>query len=46
VVALRSLEEGEDGNVSAFDVDGSDTSATEFVWGSDLIVGVGTRWGR
>ena len=45
VVGLKRLGRGEDGNVSSSVVDGFLTSTTEFVWSSDLIVGVGTRWG-
>ena len=46
VIGLKSLGRGEDGNVSGSAVDGSGSSTTEFVWGSDLIVGVGARWER
>jgi hypothetical protein len=45
MVGLKSLGRWEYGNVSASVVDGLETSTTEFVWGSDLIVGVAARWG-
>jgi hypothetical protein len=45
MVGLKSLGRGEYGNVSGTVVDGFVSSATESVWGSDLIVGVTARWG-
>jgi hypothetical protein len=46
VIGLKRLGREEDGNVSGSAVDASGSSTTEFVWGSDLIVGVGARWER